>query len=326
MFRKHALTLGRILGTLIVAFALLTGAFAQADGDTNDIDDGSFEFSSLSPGVSPWTVFVPDDITSGMIKGQALAVQSMSFTDFSGTELPVEGNWFAWLTASNVIDIYSTISQIFTANPGDVIEGWAFFKSYQQFTSVNDDAYVRILDENGQIVAQVFTASVATAPRDPNVPTDRGRTPWTHWQHAFDASGTYTIEAGVRNVGYVGDYSAIGLDAIKLTRVPPPPPPDTRSATTLSVSSLSGRRGAKVSLSATLTQSSDGAKPSGKAVVFTVDGQAVGTATTDRKGVAKLSFTIPRNWNTGSYPIGASFDGDDAYKPATGAGTLTVSR
>jgi hypothetical protein len=78
MFRKHALTLGRILGTLIVAFALLTGAFAQADGDTNDIDDGSFEFSSLSPGVSPWTVFVPDDITSGMIKGQGIGFRRIA--------------------------------------------------------------------------------------------------------------------------------------------------------------------------------------------------------------------------------------------------------
>jgi hypothetical protein len=102
---------------------------------------------------------------------------------------------------------------------------------------------------------------------------------------------------------------------------------DSRFAVTLVVANASGKRGGKASLSATLTQSSNGAKLSGKTITFKIDGATVGSATTDKKGGATVSYTIPSNAAIGSHGITASFAGDPStYESGTGNGTLIVTR
>jgi hypothetical protein len=101
---------------------------------------------------------------------------------------------------------------------------------------------------------------------------------------------------------------------------------DTRYAVTVAVANVSGKRGGKVTLSATVTQAGTKNKISGKAVTVLVDGAFVGNAYTNKQGVASLSYTIPTSFTTGQHVIAAIAQQDGTYKPGTGNGTLTVSR
>ena len=61
---------------------------------------------------------------------------------------------------------------------------------------------------------------------------------------------------------------------------------------------------------------------SGKTIQFSVDGNPVGTATTNTNGIATLEYTITPN--AGTYPINATFAGDEIYATSTGTNNLTV--
>jgi hypothetical protein len=96
---------------------------------------------------------------------------------------------------------------------------------------------------------------------------------------------------------------------------------------TVTVANFSGKRGGKVNLSATVAQSSNGAKLSGLSVLFVLDGRTfAGYSTTNKQGVASLSFAIPTNFPTGSHTIQATFPGTNVYNSNYGTGTLTVTR
>jgi len=98
-----------------------------------------------------------------------------------------------------------------------------------------------------------------------------------------------------------------------------------KSNTVTSVDNVTGDRGTSVTLSATLTRTTDGAPLSGKKVKFFVDGALVGTGTTNASGVATLDFAIPTGMASGSHKIKAVFAGDALYNKSTGSGTLTVN-
>jgi hypothetical protein len=133
-------------------------------------------------------------------------------------------------------------------------------------------------------------------------------------------SAPFTLPFGYHSITYWSVDNADNVETAKAL------PVDTRLAVTLSVASVSGKRGAKVSLSATVTQSSNGSKLISKTITFKVDGVSVGTAISDKKGGISLSYTIPSTLSVGSHTISATFAGDSTYKSGAGTGTLTVTR
>jgi trimeric autotransporter adhesin len=97
------------------------------------------------------------------------------------------------------------------------------------------------------------------------------------------------------------------------------------SALITAVSGIAVQHGSPA-LSATLT--SDGAPLAGKTIRFLIRGRAAGKATTDDQGIAVLSSGTARGLSVGKYPraVVAVFAGDSGHRPATGRGSLTVSR
>ena len=98
----------------------------------------------------------------------------------------------------------------------------------------------------------------------------------------------------------------------------------TTAAAALTVANASGAQGSSVTLAATLKRSTDNALLAGRSVAFTVDGAAVGSATTDASGVASLAYSIPAAAVVGSHPIAAAFAGDAKHNAAGGSASLTV--
>ena len=96
-------------------------------------------------------------------------------------------------------------------------------------------------------------------------------------------------------------------------------------ATSIDAVSGSGTYGGAATLTATLTEG--GFPLAGKSIAFTLNANAVGSATTDASGVATLSGVSLTGINPGTYPtaVGASFAGDSSYNPSNGSGPLTVS-
>jgi hypothetical protein len=98
--------------------------------------------------------------------------------------------------------------------------------------------------------------------------------------------------------------------------------------TTLSVAAASGTFGGTADLSATLT--AGGTAVAGESIHFTLNGNDVGTATTDANGTATTSGVSLVGIDAGSYPsaTGASFAGDNALALAgsSSSGSLTVAK
>src|SRR5437667_6023326 len=96
--------------------------------------------------------------------------------------------------------------------------------------------------------------------------------------------------------------------------------------TSLAVTSATGTYGGTTDLSATLTSS--GSPLSGKAVSFTLNGTAKGSATTDNNGVATLTGVSLAGINTGTYStgVGDSFAADATYDASSGSNSLTIDK
>src|SRR5207244_5668446 len=105
--------------------------------------------------------------------------------------------------------------------------------------------------------------------------------------------------------------TATATAASTATATPTPTP--TISPTTLTVAPASGIYGGTVNLSATLT--SNGSAVSGKTMNFTLNGNPVGSATTNSSGVATKTGVSLSGIYPGTYPsgVGASFAGDSFY-------------
>jgi hypothetical protein len=168
---------------------------------------------------------------------------------------------------------------------------------------------------------------------------------------ACDTPGTSAIE-GAQSLGYaVGSSAQVGdvitvkalasggktqkggtvtghfsYDTFKITVVAPP-----EQGTALSVSPASGTYGGTTSLSATLSSSSTGV--SGKSVDFTLNGQSVGSATTNSSGVATLTGVSLSGLDAGTHAdaVSASYAGTGSgcttscYGASDGTAALTVN-
>lgn len=97
-----------------------------------------------------------------------------------------------------------------------------------------------------------------------------------------------------------------------------------RRATSLSVNSVTARRGATVNLQAILRQILGNVPLSGQTLSFQVGTTPVGNATTDSNGVATLSYTIPLTLGITNHTLRVDYAGNSTYAPTIGTATLTV--
>jgi hypothetical protein len=82
------------------------------------------------------------------------------------------------------------------------------------------------------------------------------------------------------------------------------------AATTLSLLPTGLFIGQKAVLTATLRDKASRNALAGEEVMFMVDSQVLGTATTNADGVAKFAWIVPETFSLGSHSLFASFGGD----------------
>lgn len=182
--RRHILTFLAASLTMCVAHR------AQAA-----LVNGGFE-----SGLSGWTFSA----------GQVSAVSSLSVEAVEAGQSAFELSRFARLRAGLAENVYTTLSQSFTANVGDVLSGHAFFKSSEEApgnVTLNDDGFVSL---DIPLSSALFVSNAVAV-------GDLGTTGWTPFTYTFGASGSYTITAGVRNVSDNSIDSFLGLDGLTLT-------------------------------------------------------------------------------------------------------------
>ena len=100
---------------------------------------------------------------------------------------------------------------------------------------------------------------------------------------------------------------------------------NAKPATSLAVSAATGSYGGIANLAATLTSAGSGLN--GKSIAFTLNGVAVGSATTNASGVATLSNVTLAGINSAAYAtgVGASFAGDSGFGASSSTAQLTVN-
>ena len=173
---------------LTFAAAVALSAAVAAPASAAIFVNGSFE-SPVVGGVIPgWS-------TAGSGSVDIVTTAQPSYgSPFTATD----GRVFALLTAGSADD-YVTLAQTFTLTGNAIISFDAAFLAFDETSNqdgpdglgYNDDGYVKIYDQSTQTI--VFSSDV-------NAVGDYGHTDWTHLSQLLGA-GTYTLEAGVRNVG-----------------------------------------------------------------------------------------------------------------------------
>ncbi len=125
-------------------------------------------------------------------------------------------------------------------------------------------------------------------------------------------AGTYP---GYIKATFVGDAKYAGSSGTSTLTV-------TQATTSLAVAPATGTYGGTLTLSATLT--SGGSGVTGEPISLSLNGTAVGTASTNASGVATLSVSLS-GYNAGNISVGANFAGDTNYLPSSGGSSLTVT-
>jgi hypothetical protein len=149
-----------------------------------------------------------------------------------------------------------------------------------------------------------------------------------------DAAGLYTIGSvapGTYNVtasaaGFTSATASVTIAAGITTTQNFALVASTGTSTSLGVATASGTYGGTATLSATLTAGGTGV--SGKPISFTLNGNPVGSASTDISGIATLSNASLSGIGAGTYGsgVGASFAGDATYASSSGTNSLTVAK
>lgn len=184
---------------------LLAGALALAatGAQAATLVNGGFEAGDTSgwtatPGYVEVVTETDDAIVDPMFGGE-------HFT-------PVEGAYFAKLTAGADLGVYTVLSQVIDLATASKISGSAAFLAFD-YLPYDDDAFVRIVSATTNDV--VFQSSVT-------VVGDYGHTTWTSFTSTTLVAGTYLIEAGVRDNVDFGGSSQLLLDGFKVAAVGDP--------------------------------------------------------------------------------------------------------
>ena len=140
-----------------------------------------------------------------------------------------------------------------------------------------------------------------------------------------DASGwaslPYLVGVGTHKVlAYAPQDSAmkeaIGRGVLKVIK----------SGTTLKAYGASVRLGETASIKAKLRRNSDGVLVANQTISFTLDGTAIGNATTNNSGVATLLYKSDGAFAIGKHKIVATFAGDANHKKDSAPATLIIHK
>ena len=184
-------------------------------------------------GTSGWTETYPalDDARIDVVTG---------WTGPGGASYsPVEGNYFAALDTGSPDGDYTTLSQRFSLNREETLEGWAAFccgsEVYFPYPSkdsmdFNDYALISVLNGYGNVVAVPWYADsydisyyITTPAGDVTGQVNFGPVPWEHWSWTAPAPDVYTLQYRVTNGGdAAGDSFAFFDGSGGATAVPEP--------------------------------------------------------------------------------------------------------
>lgn len=229
------------------------------------------------------------------------------YEDEEATYSAKEGNYFALLVPGQE-DVYTVVSQPFTADVGSRISGWAFFKT-TDYMPYNDGSMVEItVNSGGRVLATVFRASVSTV-------GDYDGTPWTHWSYILPRGGEYTIQAKVNNFLDSSVPSYLGLDGVSIIRVPTQQKPKSPSRTAatpaliltkyLDIDPEKVYSGQPITISANMAN--DGDNPGGYTADLKINGQTEQLKIGDVDGHSSVPvmFTLSRS-QPGTYTVDLS--------------------
>lgn len=255
----------------------------------SSITNGGFETGDLSG----WDTFIPAG-GSIIATDDPLSVEQFSMG-------PIEGNYFALIRSNSIANYYTALSQPFYASAGSMICGWAFFKT--------NDSYLGIYNDTGLVVTKTGSAADNILFQESAASVgDYGITPWIYWEYYFPASGTYTIEAKVANMGdrYLNSY--IGIDDVKLISPAPVltvPADITAEATGVTTPVTLGEATADGILPLTITNDAPAEFPLGTTVVTWTAVDADGNSASASQKVTIFDNTAPEI--TASIEDGAEF-------------------
>ena len=149
---------------------------------------------------------------------------------------------------------------------------------------------------DGNIVGQSITDTSGTA---------------TYVYTVIQNSGTYTVHTEFSQDGIYA--SSNNTNNLVVNHTP----------TALVINPVSGFKGDKVNLIATLTDTHSNVPLIGKTIQFSVDGNIIGQAVTDASGTAAYVYTIIQN--SGTYTVLAEFFQDDIYASSNNTNNLVVN-
>ena len=175
----------RLLGAALAAVSFNASASAAT------LVNGSFE-----SGLAGWTS--SSSLTSA-VSSHTAPIQP------DGTYTPQDGTRFAVLQSGGGNGVFTTLSQTFTMNAGEILTGLAAFNA-DDYLPFNDEANVQI--SLGSAV--LFYSNVAAT-------GNYGNTPWTSFSFIAPTGGTYTLFGNVRNIADNGQPSYLYLDKIAVT-------------------------------------------------------------------------------------------------------------
>lgn len=179
--RKTLIGLALCLIMIAAAFTIMCPTTAAPAGGRG-IHNGRFE-----NGLNGWSIFKPYSnvydpyVTTSYYLGNAQYKYVY----------PIDGDYFAVVPGYDYL-LYTSLRQVFYANAGDSISGWAAFKFNEGSTFYNDNAAVNIYTNWGNLVAQPWY-------RSGSMVGEYGFSDWTEWKWSAPTSGTYILEYGARN-------------------------------------------------------------------------------------------------------------------------------
>ncbi|MBN2462093.1 MAG: hypothetical protein JXB43_00660, partial [Dehalococcoidia bacterium] len=205
-------------------------------------------------------------------------------------------------------NVYTVVSQPFSASGGSRISGWAFFKA-EDYTPYNDEGRVEItVKSGGQVLSTLFQSSVSAV-------GDYGGTPWTYWSYVFTRSDQYTIEAKITNIWDSSYPSALGLDGVSIHVTPPqrPQPPPQPAATApplilakeLDINPQEAYIGQPITISASMSNEGDNSAEYTADLKINGQTEQMKTGNVDGHSSVPVNFTVTRS-QPGTYTVDLS--------------------
>ena len=149
--------------------------------------------------------------TSGWAVAQGSANAVFFHSGGADNYFATDGDYFLVLEPG-AADVYTTASQVLSVQAGQAVSGQAAFDS-EDAAPDSDNAYVKIFDAAGHLVATPWSAGVLTLGAFVD-------TPWTAWQWTPTAAGNYRVEYGLANGGNAQYPSYALFDQLALAADP----------------------------------------------------------------------------------------------------------